>query len=102
MQVWVHEGVIGDRLAAVLRHVDIARRMLQAWSDEIPMPRAQSHHHPSRFDFSAVGDWFVVHSGAGQVVATATTVAATVPEIPTAVAAQSVGLARPAELGGGQ
>jgi hypothetical protein len=102
MQVWVHEGVIGDRLSEVLRQIDLARRMLLAWSDKTPLPRALAQHYASGFDFAAIGDWFVVHSGAGQLVATTAPVAVTAPESPPAVAAQSVGLARPADASGGQ
>jgi hypothetical protein len=65
VQVWVHEGVVGDRLAAVLRGVDLARRMLGHLAAAIPAADASAvRSRPSgAYDFSAVGDWIVVHAG---------------------------------------
>ncbi len=113
MQVWVHEGVIGDRLSILLRQVDLARRLMPlrpaaVIAPTVPVPGAHAPQTTSRlsYDFAAIGDWFVVHSGDWSFAAATTTAAptatATLADRPAATTLQPVGLARPAGSGGGQ
>jgi len=66
VQVWIHESVVGDRTAIVLRNVDLLRRLLDpAVVKRQPVAADASTAAPSRrsYDFAAIGDWIVVHSG---------------------------------------
>jgi hypothetical protein len=61
MQLWVHEGVLGDRWAALLRGIDLTRRALVRPATP---PDTASRTVSRGYDFVTAGDWFVVHSGA--------------------------------------
>jgi hypothetical protein len=64
VQVWIHESVVGDRTAIVLRNVDLLRRLLDPAVFQRQPVAAASTAAPSRrfYDFAAIGDWIVVHS----------------------------------------
>lgn len=96
IQVWVHEEVLGEPLAVLLRQVDLARQLLgqlivvRAPADSAVAVVWQSSSAGS-YDFASIGDWFVVHVGEwnrAQLAAISTASAARAP--------------RPVGLGGGQ
>jgi hypothetical protein len=69
VQVWVHEHVLGDQLATLLRRVDrargLVRRLIVATQDP-PHSAVAFVSQPSSgtsYDFSVCGDWFVIHAG---------------------------------------
>jgi hypothetical protein len=69
IQVWVHEQVLGKRLAMHLRRVDLARQLL---SPLIAILQVSAHldaalwsqlSAESSYDFSMIDGWLVVHHG---------------------------------------
>ena len=69
IQVWVHERVLGERLAELLRRMDLARQVLGSLMVAKTASAASAVallSHPSSersYDFATIGDWFVVHAG---------------------------------------
>jgi len=65
VQIWVHEGVVGDRAAFFLRQVDLLRRTVGGATPVAQLPVAQLPENRARpaFDFATTGDWIVVHCG---------------------------------------
>ncbi len=68
VQVWVHEQVLGEQLASLLRRVDRARvfvRQVMA-AQAAPNSAVAFVSQPSSgrsYDFSVCGDWIVIHAG---------------------------------------
>jgi hypothetical protein len=68
VQVWVHEQVLGEPLATLLRRVDRARVLVrQVIAAQAPPHSAVAYvSQPSAgrsYDFSVCGDWIVIHAG---------------------------------------
>jgi hypothetical protein len=65
MQVWVHESVVGDRTAILLRQVDLVRRLLAGatLAEALPAAGMPDDRTQWSYDFVTSGDWIVVHSG---------------------------------------
>jgi hypothetical protein len=87
MQVWVHESVVGDRTAVLLRQVNLVRRMFGGATLAGASPAAalsDDRTHRS-YDFATIGDWIVVHSG------TWTSAVAVVPAEPERLAGAGAG-----------
>jgi len=69
IQIWVHERVLGEPLALLLRHVDLARQLLGQLivaSQAAAAPEVALLSQPSpqaSYDFATIGDWFVVYAG---------------------------------------
>jgi hypothetical protein len=69
IQIWVHERVLGEPLAVLLRHVDLARQLLgqlivasqAAAAPEVALLSQPSP--PGSYDFATIGDWFVLYAG---------------------------------------
>jgi len=70
IQIWVHERVLGEPLAVLLRRVDLARQLLGQLivaSQAAVAPEVALLSQPSpqgSYDFATIGDWFVVYAGA--------------------------------------
>ena len=79
VQVWVAESVIGERLAAALRGVDLARQLWAGAAGGQPAPATSAaDSSPSRrtYDFSAIGNWIVLHADGPTSIDTASPAAA--------------------------
>jgi hypothetical protein len=69
IQVWVHEQVLGEPLAMLIRRVDSARQFLGQLIVAMQVsanPKVALWSQPSSersYDFSIIDTWFVVHSG---------------------------------------
>ena len=63
-QVWVHENVVGDWPAALVRGVELTRRLVSRPPTTGTAPQDASSKEPfGAYDFATAGDWIVVHTG---------------------------------------
>jgi hypothetical protein len=71
IQVWVHEQVLGERLATVFRRVESARKRLRQLQSFVatqtpadsPVAFVTQATPNSSYDFQVCGDWIVIHVG---------------------------------------
>jgi hypothetical protein len=59
LQIWVHEAVVGERIAALLWGTNLARRLF----DNPTATDADISSTRGSYDFATDGEWIVVHSG---------------------------------------
>jgi hypothetical protein len=77
VQIWLHEGTVGDQVALIIRQIDLARRALRESTlvgtlleSQLPLTQSTMFRAGNTCDFTTIGDWVVLHSPARMVDAT--------------------------------
>jgi hypothetical protein len=71
VQIWLHEGTVGEAAALIIRQLDLVRRALhentligKLVENHLPLAKAAMLRAGSTCDFTPIGDWVVLHSRA--------------------------------------